>query len=339
MKFNSLFNTLRNSGENSASPRSRIIFLISILLAVLFLYLALRDLEWAVFFSTLRDAKIYYLPFLILLATLNYVVRAYRWRILLSAKKSIPVSSVFLANMAGYLGNAILPARPGELVRAAYIGKKEDLPISFVLATGLAERLMDVIALVILGALAMSFTGLVSSTLRASLNIMGLIGIISLAGIVALPRFANSIEWLAGRLPLLHAKQKEKLYSVIRSFLMGLASLSDIRRATAFMGLTAIIWFADATGTVFLSFILSLSLTFPQAFVLLAALGLSSAIPSTPGYVGVYQFAAVLALTPFGFSEAEAVALVLVSQIINLIVVGIWGTIAAGQFGRGSNAI
>lgn len=338
MKFDSLFGTIPNSKGNIPYSHSRIVFWASILLAALFLYLALRNLEWKVFFSTLKNAKFYYLPFLFLWTTLSYVVRAYRWKILLSAEKPISAFSVFLANMAGYLGNTILPARTGELVRAAYIGKKEDFPISFVLATGLTERLMDVVALVILGALSMSFTGLVSSTLQASLNTMSLIGIVSLLGIVLLPRFANFIEYLVNRFPVLSAKQKEKLYSVIHGFLTGLASLSDIKRAAAFIGLTSIIWFADATGTVFLSYALSLSLTFPQAFILLAALGLSSAIPSTPGYVGIYQFAAILALTPFGVSEAGAVALVLVSQIINLTVVGIWGMIAIGRFGRTSNA-
>ena len=39
------------------------------------------------------------------------------------------------------------------------------------------------------------------------------------------------------------------------------------------------------------------------AFLLIAALGLGSALPSTPGYVGIYQFVAVTVLTPFGFSR------------------------------------
>lgn len=338
MKFDSLFTPLHGSKGALTSSRSHTIFWISILLALLFLYLALQNLEWPVFFSTLHNAQIAYLPLFLLWGSLNYVIRAYRWRVLLTSEKPMTILSVFLANMAGYVGNAVLPARTGELIRAAYIGKKENIPISFALATGLTERLMDVVALVILGALSLSFTGLISSVVRASLNIMGSIGSISLAGIVLLPRYANFIEHLVNRLPILNEKQKEKLHSVIHSFLTGLASLLDLRRVALFVGLTGLVWLTDATGIVFLSYILSLSLTLPQAFVFLAALGLSSAIPSTPGYVGVYQFAAILALTPFGVSEAGAVALVLVSQIINLIVVGIWGMIAIGRFGRTSNA-
>ena len=46
----------------------------------------------------------------------------------------------------------------------------------------------------------------------------------------------------------------------------------------------------DATGTVVC--VLGLVIPFPVAFLLNAGLGLGSALPSTPGYVGIYQFVA-----------------------------------------------
>ena len=42
----------------------------------------------------------------------------------------------------------------------------------------------------------------------------------------------------------------------------------------------------------------------------LAALGLASAAPSTPGYVGIYQFVAVSVLAPFGFVREQALVFV-----------------------------
>ncbi len=334
MKFDSLFGSLLDSKRDSSPPRNRIIFWISILLAALFLYLAFRNLEWKAFFATLRNVQIVYLPLLVLWSSLSYATRAYRWKILLSSEKPVAASSVFLANMAGYLGNTVLPARTGELIRAAYIAKKGDIPVSFALATGLTERLMDVIALVVLGSLSLFWAGLLPSTLKAGLKVMGVIGIVGLLAILLLPRFANKIVDLVKRLPLLGEYPKERIARIVQSFLTGLLSLSNAKRAILFTGLTCMVWLTDAAGTVFLSQILSISLTLPQAFVLLAALGLSSAIPSTPGYVGVYQFAAVLALQPFGVSSANAVALILFSQVMGLIVVGVWGAVAVGRFSK-----
>jgi hypothetical protein len=64
-----------------------------------------------------------------------------------------------------------------------------------------------------------------------------------------------------------------------------------------------------------------------QVFILLAALGIASALPSTPGFVGIYQFVAVTVLVPFGLSEAQAIAFILGYQGVSYIVVTLWGLI------------
>jgi uncharacterized membrane protein YbhN (UPF0104 family) len=67
------------------------------------------------------------------------------------------------------------------------------------------------------------------------------------------------------------------------------------------------------------------TLSLAQSFLLIAALGISSALPSTPGYVGVYQFVAVTILSPFGIVRESALALILLVQFLNLLVVSVWG--------------
>ena len=108
-------------------------------------------------------------------------------------------------------------------------------------------------------------------------------------------------------------------------FLDGMRSLQNPGRALAFVALTGVIWLADGLGSMLGAYMLRLHLTLPQALLLLAGMGLSSAIPSTPGYVGVYQFAAVTVLTPFGFSKSDALAYILVAQAFNYVVVTTWG--------------
>jgi len=62
------------------------------------------------------------------------------------------------------------------------------------------------------------------------------------------------------------------------------------------------------------------------------ALSLSSALPSTPGYVGVYQFVAVMLLKPFGISPSAAIAFIVVMQAISFAVTGVLGLLAIGWF-------
>jgi uncharacterized membrane protein YbhN (UPF0104 family) len=70
-----------------------------------------------------------------------------------------------------------------------------------------------------------------------------------------------------------------------------------------------------------------------QSLLLLVGLGLSSAIPSTPGYVGVYQFIAVTTLAIFGYPKSQGLAFILVAQAIAMLLTLIWGLVGLGMLG------
>ena len=120
----------------------------------------------------------------------------------------------------------------------------------------------------------------------------------------------------------------------MEKFLLGLKALLHPQRAAAFGLYTALIWLMDGLNVVLMGFLLHIQITLAQAFVLLAGLGLSSAIPSTPGYVGVYQFVAVMILVPFGHSREKAIAFILVSQIMGLFTVLLWGGISLWRINK-----
>src|SRR5262249_32374170 len=84
-----------------------------------------------------------------------------------------------------------------------------------------------------------------------------------------------------------------------------------------FAFLTAVIWLSDAAGTVAGARGLGLHFSLPVALLLLTGLGLGSALPSTPGYVGGYQFVAVSVLMPLWFTTGAALAYTLVFQALN----------------------
>jgi uncharacterized membrane protein YbhN (UPF0104 family) len=98
------------------------------------------------------------------------------------------------------------------------------------------------------------------------------------------------------------------------------------------MTLTAVIWSLDAIGFIMGGRSVGISLTLPMAFLLISGLGLGSALPSTPGYVGIYQFVAVEVLTPFGFSRASVIAYMLLVQVLQYVSTGIWGLLALWRF-------
>ena len=118
------------------------------------------------------------------------------------------------------------------------------------------------------------------------------------------------------------------LHQLIEHVLRGIKSFHHPARLSGFLGLTAVIWFLDALTTITGAKALSLTISFPSALLLIAGLGLGSALPSTPGYVGVWQFVAVNVLTPFGVSRTDAIAYILFFQALQYVVVGFWGILA-----------
>jgi len=255
-------------------------------------------------------------------------VRALRWHILLTVEKSIPAINVFWANMAGYLGNNILPARAGELIRAMYVSKENNLSASFSLATGFVERIVDLIALIILGSVSLSITEILAKPLQDALKIVSIIAMIGFVAILVLPYLKNGLRQIILKLPALNASTKEKIARHLEHFLRGIESLRHPKRAATFFLFTSLIWLMDGMGTIILAHLLHLQFTLAQAFILLASLGISSAIPSTPGYIGVYQYVAVIILQPFGVSNAHALAFIIFLQILNILIIGFWGGLA-----------
>jgi glycosyltransferase 2 family protein len=160
--------------------------------------------------------------------------------------------------------------------------------------------------------------------------IVGFVGVLAIA---LLPR----LEWLGRKMLAgapLPAGLRSKLLGVMENGLRGIGAFHNPGRLFGFLGLTVVIWCLDAVGTVICAAALGLAIPLPVAFLLIAGLGLGSALPSTPGYIGIWQFVAVSILTPFGFSKTDAIAYILVAQALQYVVIGLWGALGFLQYRR-----
>lgn len=321
------------SAIGNSPGRSRWLLVISLLLAAGLLYLAFRRVDWVELWRTIRTASVGWLLLTVAVNTACYLLRALRWRVLLTAEQPVGFGTVFWSNMAGYLGNNFLPARAGEVIRSVALGRRAGISKSYVLATALTERILDVVALVtisLVAALVLGSSGAGSAELVRAFRIMGIVGVLGLAFVIFAPRGEKLLRRLVVRLP-----GAGKLDGMLTQFLLGLRALGSPGRVARFAALTAVIWLGDGLASVVVARALHLSLNLPQALLLLAALGLSSALPATPGYVGVFQFVAVTVLMPFDFTRSEALAFILVVQALNYVLVLVLGLFGLGRLGLG----
>ncbi len=301
--------------------------LLPISLAALLLYLALRGVDWSRVWTVVSSARPGFLAAACGISSLSYFLRSLRWRVLLNAQARLGIAPVFWATMAGYLGNNLLPARAGELVRTVLVSARSALTKTFVLTTALTERLVDALVLVAVGSAMLVYTNKAPAWLADSAAGVSVATAAGLAVLLVLPRAGNLLDRILSAIPLPLAL-RARLREMAQQVALGLGTLHHPVRLARFAAFTAAIWMLDAAGSVIAARALSLNLSLPVAFLLLAGLGLGSALPSTPGYVGIYQFVAVTVLTPFGFTRGDAIAYILVAQFFGYVVISFWGLLA-----------
>ncbi len=303
------------------------------LLAAGLLYFSLRGIDWSGAWTRIRGARVSYLVLASAMVSAMLFLRSFRWRILLLAERPVGIGTAFWATCAGYFGNSFLPARAGELVRTFLVSSSSGLSGAYVLATALSERIADAVTLVVISAavmLGMSDPPGWLARAAKPFAILGACGLLALALAPKLDRFGHRV---LSALPVPHGL-RDKLARVLDQGLRGIRSFHDAKRLLGFAALTVMIWSGDAVSTMLGVRALHLTIGFPAALLLLAGLGLGSALPSTPGYVGIYQFVAVSILVPFGFTRTDAIAYILVAQAVQYVLIGCWGAAGFVRFRR-----
>lgn len=322
----------------AAGQRAKVISVAAAgVLAAVLLYYSLRGIDWSQVGHTVSGAEPGGLVLATSLGTAALFIRACRWRILLNAEGRVNVATAFWATAAGYFGNNFLPARAGELVRSFMISSASGLDGAYVLATALAERAADAVALVVISAIVLFTLPDPPQWLSGAARPFALLAVIGALGIALLPFLGSAGRTAIERAPVPHA-WRPRLIEMMEHALGGLRAFHDTRRFSGFLALTVVIWCVDALGAVIAADALGLPMPFAAAFLLIASLGLGSALPSTPGYVGIYQFVAVTVLGPFGFSPSDAIAYILVAQALNYVVIGFWGSLGIMRYRRARRA-
>jgi glycosyltransferase 2 family protein len=311
---------------------------LALTVAAVLLYKALHGVDWAQVWLTVVGARWGYLAGAILISTGSFTVRALRWRILLNAgtAQPLPLGTVFRANMAGYLGNNVLPARAGEVLRSVLISSQSSLSRAYVLTAALSERMVDAIALVLWGSIMLSLVRSKPAWMGDVARTMGFAAGGGALVLMILPHVEGLVHRTLDWLPVSTAF-RGLLGRMAGQILLALRSFHHVGRFLSFAGLTVVIWAIDATCMIVSAHGLGLDMGYPAAVLLITAMGLGSALPATPGYVGIYQFAAVTVLGAFGIGRDQALAYSLVNQALGFLVIaalgvpGLYGSLSSGK--------
>ncbi len=235
-------------------------------------------------------------------------LKCLRWRYFFPRPAEVSMRGLLSALYLGYMVNTIVPLRAGELVRAYLVGESDRVSKSTVLATVLIEKVFDLGTIVLLLFL-LRFAIILPVWADAAALASGAAVVIAAIGLTlalaAKPWVVGLTAGAEKRLPLLRRLGAADL---LRSFLDGLEFLRSARTLWLVVTWSMLLW-AGSLLTVFLA-LAALGVTpgFAVAAFVLVVTNLGMAVPSAPGYVGVFHSAVVVALTAFGVDAGQALA-------------------------------
>ncbi len=202
----------------------------------------------------------------------------------------------------GYMGNNVLPARGGEALRLLLLKRRSVARTLDIFGSIVAERLLDLIALVALFAL-MTWIGVAGTPTGQAPAAAGLAAIVAgaLGGV-----WYRSLR-RRGRLQRLGML----LAPVMRScrLLLGRAGLDLAALTLAAWLLEAVVYFTVARS-------LGLTISIPNAAFLLVLTSLSLMIPAGPGFIGTFDATLLFGLGAVGVHGGAALSFVLLVRFV-----------------------
>ena len=252
---------------------------------------------------------------------LGLYARAARWSYLFPLDARPPALAP--AMMIGYMANNVLPLRAGEFVRV-YVVSRRWGRFWTALATLVVERVLDSLALVmILGVLVLLVD--VPAIFRNAAIVMLVIDIAGVAALSFLARYPAAGRRILARTGRRWPAIERRIGRGYDTFVRGLDGIRTPRHALPLVLWTVTVWLCPALAAWTALKAVDLHLPFLAGWVVLAFVGLGISIPSAPGYVGVFHFAAAKAVDLFGTSASAAVAFAIVfhaSQFVPVTLLG-----------------
>jgi uncharacterized protein (TIRG00374 family) len=300
--------------RSTAKPISWRVWL-GLLSSALFVYLALRQVDLSRLWLVLRTADPLLLSLVILLILFQYVIRAWRWSILIEPIKKTAFSSRLYALMIGFAANCILPARLGEIIRANYLGQREHLSASSTFGTIVVERIFDGLTLLLflmIGLMGTTFSEewrSVGVSLKATgffLLVAYLLLIAFLIGFkVKAKLFLNLLDRLLFLVP---RKFRSRIIDVVWNFSLGLAMTRRPHQWVLVVFYSLLLWFASLGQIKLVELSIDLRMPLIAPFLVMAMASFGVMIPSAPGFIGTFHLSVQYAYLFYGIGKEEGLS-------------------------------
>ena len=316
---------------------------LSVSLGAIFLLLFIFQLDFKAVLGNLRGIQYQFLAPALLFYFLAFAVRVYRWQLILKPLASLSIGQLAAPLAVGYMANNLLPVRMGEIIRSYYLARKTSLNGISVLGTLIVERTFDgltLACLLMLSALAVPYT--------VEVNFFGEVQSLSawLLSLVCSIPFAISFVVIFGSAYSLSLRHKiqvciksflprfigSKLGQIFDRLIVGMISVLNLRTVSFLSIASLMVWIMESGVYYWLMRSFRLEDSFDNFTIMLLACiavtaisNLATALPTSQGGIGPFEFFATLTLLAFNVEVNLAGTYVMVLHLVLLAPITVLG--------------
>ncbi len=268
----------------------------------------------------------------------SFILRALRWQVFLH-KHDLKFNSLLSSIFIGFSLNCVLPARAGEIYRAYFFSKKENLSKTKVFTSVILERIFDgfTLFLILAAAIYVICPGEMFSKIAFSAGIVFLSGFTFMLALAKVQKTGNKRKaiktFLCKIFDFLPEKFKKSMENIIdgaflmlHSFLDGLATMDSWWLLAKTVFYSFLVWFIEGSFILLVIKSFGIEISFTGALLVLAVTAFSSLIPAGPAGIGPYQCGYMLALGVFGIESELGFAVSIINQLLSIILVLLAGS-------------
>ena len=221
------------------------------------------------------------------LLIVSCIVRAFRWKLLMRPFDDISLNTAFGATMIGYFGNGIFAFRLGELLKAYYLTKKNDIKLMQAFGTVIIERILDIISVFVIFALLIPWFPFEDNYIRY--GVFGFMGITMI--IIFLLFLTVKYDWLKylEKFKIFKSVYGRNILSSVYNLFDGLTILKHINNSMAILISSILLWFLYFIETMVLINACGLELGILDVGIIFFLGSIAIGIPALPGSVGTYD--------------------------------------------------
>jgi uncharacterized protein (TIRG00374 family) len=298
-------------------------------LGALFLFFAMRQVDWPAVGEALRRVSLAWLLAAGLVTAAVQALFAARWLVLIGRAHGMSYADAFDFLAIGALAGLVLPPRLSDVARAVAAGRYRATSSTNLFGSIVVERLLDVLMLVLFGAAVLTLMDVPAPILGALATLLAIV----LAAVVVLwigegGPIGVIARWVAG-----FRGPGTRVHAMAERFLAGTGVIRDRRLVPLAFLITLVAWTGAAAvaGLTMRAFGMATP-WFAGAFVIVI-INLAGILPAPPAGVGVYHYAAMVGVSPWIEDDSAAFAFALISHALSMAVVMAIGTVSLARTG------